>query len=206
MLFVGRTGEHPDVVKRLWPVGELAELFPNAADQIIPRTPQRCTRRVLGEGRWIKVTDSGNRRQFGAVTLRIEPADVSTVQLEHHWPEALSPAEVDELDLAVLRGVSESPSAPVRHLFGFTLIVEAVAHRAGETGPVAVTLAASLWLPSTCSSVAAGEVTTPELLFWPNDSDLSMEKCAVERWVGADEAGGRVEGWRGSPIGLAAER
>ena len=125
-------------VKRLWALGELTELFPGAADR---DARHLCTRHVSGEGRWMK--ESGDRQQFGQVRLHVEPAEVITVRLEHQWPRTVPTAEIDELDMAVLRGVSESPSAPPRHLYGYCLVVDAVEYRAGETTPMTVTLAAS---------------------------------------------------------------
>src|SRR5690242_14345414 len=115
------------------------ELFPAAADR---NARQRCTRHVSGEGRWIK--ESGDRGQFGHVRLHVEPAETITVRLAHQWPSMVPTGEIDDLDMAVLRGVSESPSAPPRHLYGYCLVVDAVGYRAGETTPMSVTLAASL--------------------------------------------------------------
>jgi hypothetical protein len=126
-------------VKRVWALDELTELFPGAAER---HARHLCTRHVSGEGRWIK--ESGTRRQFGHVRLHVEPAEVITVHLEHEWPATLPTAEIDGLDMAVLRGVSESPSAPPRFLYGYRLVIDAVEYRAGETTPMTVTLAASL--------------------------------------------------------------
>jgi hypothetical protein len=68
-------------------------------------TVVRCTEETHGEGTYLKA--AGSRPRYCQVSITCSPAFVLTVNLDHRWPDDVSPEDRRALDEALLSGIVE---------------------------------------------------------------------------------------------------